>query len=119
MQMTAAPTSGQVSKHSVIWGVLVGALGFLSQPTVLHFFPEKIAAVLQAIGAIATAFGLIGHQSAQGDKAAAAASAAVAQASTDTAAKLQANASIVAAQAQMKGAAAAGSRAAGSPLQGS
>lgn len=57
---TTTPTSS-APHHSAIVGILLTMLGFISSPFVLHFLPEKWAALAQAIGAALLAFGITGQ----------------------------------------------------------
>lgn len=49
---------GSLLKSKTVWGVLIAVLGFLSQPEVLALLPEKIAAIVIAIGTVLGAFGI-------------------------------------------------------------
>lgn len=45
-------------KSLTVQGSLLAALGYLARPEVLALLPEKYAAVVTAVGAVAAAFGL-------------------------------------------------------------
>jgi hypothetical protein len=47
-----------VLRSKTIWGALTAAIGFLLSPEVFAILPEKVAAVVGAIGAVLAAFGL-------------------------------------------------------------
>lgn len=104
---TQAAAPSNTAHHSAIIGIIITALGFISSPFVLHFLPEKWAALAQAIGAALAAFGIT-KQVQQNTQATTASTAAVTQAITNASPSLAANASVAAAQA----------RARSNPLQG-
>lgn len=41
-----------------IWGTLLAVLGYLAQPEVLAVLPEKVAAIVTAIGVVLGAIGV-------------------------------------------------------------
>jgi hypothetical protein len=45
-------------KSKTVWGVIIAVLGFLSQPQVLALLPEKVGAIIIAIGTVLGAFGI-------------------------------------------------------------
>lgn len=48
----------ELVKSKTLWGTLLAVLGFLSQPSVLAVLPEKVAAVITAVGVVLGVFGL-------------------------------------------------------------
>ncbi|MEO6564804.1 MAG: hypothetical protein ABIO63_02110 [Casimicrobiaceae bacterium] len=44
-------------RSKAVWGALITVLAYLSQPAVLAILPEKVAAIVGAIGALLGAIG--------------------------------------------------------------
>jgi hypothetical protein len=94
---TPSTTSSNAPHHSALLGIVLTAFGFISSPFVLHFLPEKYAALIGAVGAALAAFGLTGQIKQNTDATAASTQAVVTAVTTSAPVNMAPNPSIVAA----------------------